>query len=226
MCPDCSPPSRLPAPRISRSFIATCMPAPDLGVLGDRRQPLVRGLGQRLLRRVQEVGVAALASAPDPAAQLVQLRQAEGVAALHDQGVGVRDVDPGLDDRRRHQDIESPLPEVHHRPSRARPRPSARGRPRSAPPGPARQLRGGLVDRLDPVVDVEDLALAQQLAPDRRRDLLLVVRRRRRSAPGAAPPAGSAIVDISRMPVTRHLQRARDRRRATSSARRLRSAAA
>ena len=28
MCPDCSPPSRLPAPRISRSFMATYMPAP------------------------------------------------------------------------------------------------------------------------------------------------------------------------------------------------------
>ena len=28
MCPDCSPPSRLPAPRISRSFIATAIPAP------------------------------------------------------------------------------------------------------------------------------------------------------------------------------------------------------
>ncbi|SCG06148.1 hypothetical protein GA0115255_121173 [Streptomyces sp. Ncost-T6T-2b] len=28
MWPDCSPPSRLPAPRISRSFIATYMPAP------------------------------------------------------------------------------------------------------------------------------------------------------------------------------------------------------
>ena len=29
MCPDCSPPSRFPAPRISRSFIATHMPAPS-----------------------------------------------------------------------------------------------------------------------------------------------------------------------------------------------------
>ena len=51
----------------------------QVGVLGDRGEPLVRGLGERLLRRVEEVGVAALAAPADPAAQLVQLGEAEGV---------------------------------------------------------------------------------------------------------------------------------------------------
>ena len=82
-----------------------------LGVLGDGGQPLVGGLGQRPLRRVQEVGVAALAAAADPAAQLVQLRAGRGVGAVDDQGVGVRDVQAGLDDGRRDQDVELPLPE-------------------------------------------------------------------------------------------------------------------
>ena len=91
-CPDCSPPSRLPAPRISRSFIAMCMPAPIPVCCGDGGQPLVRRLGQRLLRRVQEVGVAALPAAADPAAQLVQGGQPVGVGPVHDQRVGVRDV--------------------------------------------------------------------------------------------------------------------------------------
>ena len=36
----------------------------ELGVLGDRGQPVVGGLGQRLLRRIEEVGVAALAARP------------------------------------------------------------------------------------------------------------------------------------------------------------------
>ena len=49
MCPDCSPPSRLPAPRISRSFIATAMPAPSSVCCGDGGQPVVGGLGERLL---------------------------------------------------------------------------------------------------------------------------------------------------------------------------------
>jgi hypothetical protein len=51
------------------------------------------------------------------------------------------------------------------------------------------QPLGHAVDRLDPVVQEEDLPLAHQLAADRGADLLLVVRARRRSAPGAAPPA-------------------------------------
>src|SRR6267154_1628231 len=67
MCPDCSPPSRLPAPRISRSFIATNMPA--------------------------------LPAPADPAAQLVQLREPVRVGPVHDQRVGVRYVQAGLDDR-------------------------------------------------------------------------------------------------------------------------------
>ena len=37
------------------------------------------GLGQRVIRRVEEVGVAAFAATADPAAQLMQLREAQGV---------------------------------------------------------------------------------------------------------------------------------------------------
>ena len=62
--------------------------------------------------------------------------------------------------------------------------------------------RGGPLDRLDPVVDVEDLALAQQLAADRRRRPAC-----RRTAPtkvstGCRSSGGVWIVDISRMPVS------------------------
>ena len=77
----------------------------------------------------------------------------------------------------------------------------------------SREPGRGPLDRLDPVVHVEDLALAQQLAPDRGGDLLLVVGaderqdrvpllRRRRERRHLAD-AGD-----------RHLERARDRRRA------------
>ncbi len=61
--------------------------------------------------RVQEVGVAAFAAAAHPAAQLVQLRQAERVGALDDQRVGVGDVQAGLDDRRADQDVVLAVPE-------------------------------------------------------------------------------------------------------------------
>jgi hypothetical protein len=46
----------------------------------------------------EQVGVGLVVGAPDPAAQLVQLGQAEAVGAVDDDGVGGGDVDAGLDD--------------------------------------------------------------------------------------------------------------------------------
>jgi hypothetical protein len=52
--------------------------------------------------------------AADAAAQLVQLRQAELVGAVDDDGVGVRDVDAGFDDGRAQQHVEALPVEVEH----------------------------------------------------------------------------------------------------------------
>ena len=112
MCPACSAPSRLPAPRISRSFSATCMPLPSSLLTAMVVEPVVRGLGERLLLVVQEVRVRALAAAADAAAQLVQLREAVLVGAVDDDRVRVGDVEAGLDDRRRDEHVELALPEV------------------------------------------------------------------------------------------------------------------
>ena len=110
----------------------------QLGVLRDGGEPVVRGLGERVLRREQEVGVAALAAAADPAAQLVQLGEPERVAALDDQRVGVGDVQPVLDDRGADQHVVLAVPEPVDGASPAGPRSSARARPRPGPPAPAR----------------------------------------------------------------------------------------
>ena len=88
--------------------------AAEVGVLGQRREPLVGGLGERLLRRVEEVGVGPLAGSADAAAQLVELGEPEGVGALDDHRVGVGDVEAGLDDRGAHEHVEALLPEVDH----------------------------------------------------------------------------------------------------------------
>ena len=68
---DCSTPSTFPAPRISRSFIATAMPAPSSLFCAMVAKPVVGGFGQRNLRRIQEIGVSTLAAAADPSAQLM-----------------------------------------------------------------------------------------------------------------------------------------------------------
>ena len=169
------------------------------------------GLGERLLPRVEEVRVRAFAAAAHPAADLVQLGEAEQVGPLDDEGVGVRDVDAGLDDGRADQHVEVLLPEAdHHLLQRFLAHLAVRHRdPRLG--HQLAQPAGRLVDRLDPVVQEEDLAVAQQLAVDGRGDLLVVVAThvrqhrvpllRRGGDGGHLPDAGD-----------RHLQGPRDRR--------------
>ena len=147
----------------------------EVGMAGDSGQPVVRGLGERLLRGIQEVGVGAFTTSTHPTAELVELAQAEYVGPLHDEGVGVGDVQTGLDDRGADQDIEALLPEVDndllqlvlgHLPVGG-------GDPRLGheltDPG-GRLLDGGHL-----VVDQEHLALTEKLAPDGGGDLLFVI---------------------------------------------------
>ncbi len=86
----------------------------EFGVLRDRGQPVVGRLGERLLRRIKEVRVPALARPPDASAQLMQLREPEHVRPLDDQRVGIGDVQAGLDDRRADEDVVLLLPEADH----------------------------------------------------------------------------------------------------------------
>ncbi len=77
---------------------------------------LFRRRGQNAARRQGEVGIAADLGAADPAAKLIELGQAEHVGAVHDHGVGRRDVEAGLDDVGREQQIEAAVVEAgHHR---------------------------------------------------------------------------------------------------------------
>ena len=140
-----------------------------------RGQPVVRSLGQRLLGRVEEVGVAALAGASDPATKLVQLRQAHPVGAVDNQGVRGRHVDAGLHDGGADQHVDVAFPEVEHHLLQVAFRHLAmrgddgRLRHRLA------QLSGHLLDVLHPVVDEEDLPLTSQFTTDRGSHLSLVV---------------------------------------------------
>ncbi len=74
-------------------------PGSELGVVGQRRQALRRLGRQRRGAGIQQIRVRPLRRPPHAAPDLVELREAENVGALDDQRVGLRDVDPGLDDR-------------------------------------------------------------------------------------------------------------------------------
>ena len=134
-----------------------------------------RGLGQGLVARVEEVRVGAFAASPHAPAQLVELGQTEGVGTINDERVRVGDVQAGLDDGRAHEDIKLVVPEVlddglelvlvHLAVSGAHARLGDQL-------GDVGRDRG---DRVNPVVHVEDLTIAQELAADRGADLRIRV---------------------------------------------------
>ena len=114
MWPDCSSPSRLPAPRMSRSWLASWKPAPRLS---RSASTCSRFCAASVIDRVaghRQIGISAGLRPADAAAQLVELRQTEAVGAVDDQRVGGRDVEPALDDRRRQQHVIFAVVESAH----------------------------------------------------------------------------------------------------------------
>jgi hypothetical protein len=61
------------------------------------------------LGRDQQVGVRRAIGSSDPAAQLIQLRETVSIGAVDDDGVGVRDIETVLDNRRRQQHVVSAI---------------------------------------------------------------------------------------------------------------------
>ena len=141
-------------------------PRAQLGVLADGAQPLVGLLGQDLVGGEEQVGVGPLPGPAHPAPQLVELAQAEAVGPVDHQGVDGGHVDARLDDGRADQHVVGALPEVEDDLLQGAFVHLAVGHrhPGLGHQGP--QLGGHLLDGRHPVVDVEDLAFAQQLPPD------------------------------------------------------------
>ena len=162
--PDCCLPSRLPAPRISRSCAASRKPPPRSSSSCSTRSRFCASARDQVLAGDQEVGVGALVRAADAAAQLVELRQAEVVGAVDDDGVGARDVEPGLDDRRADQHVRPrACMKCEHRPSRASRSPICPCATAMRASGTSsRRRRAMRVDVLDPVVDEEHLPAARR----------------------------------------------------------------
>ena len=150
----------------------------------------------------QEVRVGAAVRAADPAAELVELGQAVAVGAVHDQGVGARDVEAVLDDGGGHEHVGPALHEgehgllelglrhlpVGHRHPRLghqalhQVRPGSRSTPRGcgrSRPGPSRSSSWRMAAA---ITSVENLTIAVWMA---RRSL-----------------GGVSITDMSRMPAS------------------------
>src|SRR5215204_4498031 len=72
----------------------------ELGRFLNRLEASLCLLGEYFGGFVQEIRVRAVGAAPDTAAELIELCQPEAVGVVDDDGVDVRDVDAGFDDRR------------------------------------------------------------------------------------------------------------------------------
>ena len=210
--PDCSSPSRLPAPRSSRSRIAIWKPEPSSVKSDSAASRCAASARQRGRGVVEHVGVGALAAAPDAPADLVELGEAEVVGALDDQRVGGGDVDPRLDDRGADQHVGVAAQERHHPRLELVLLELAVGDLEAHARAQAAQARGDLVDRLDAVVQVERLAAARALALERLAHQRLVVLADVGAHRAAALGRGLDHRDVAQAG-ERHLQRARDRRR-------------
>ena len=149
-------------------------PGPEFGELLDRLEPPLRRRGDHLQRVDDQVRVGPVLLPPDPAAELVQVGQPVGVRVVDEDGVRVRDVQPALDDRRRHQHVRLAVEEPDHRPLQLvavhLPVADHELRVRDDPP----HLVGDLVDVVDPVVDEVHLPAAAHLPVDRVADELVV----------------------------------------------------
>jgi hypothetical protein len=142
-------------------------PGAELGRVEDRLEALAGFVGEALAPPVEQVGVGAPARSAHPAAELVQLGEPERVGAVDDDRVRVRNVEPRLDDRGADQHVCRARGEGdHHLLERA----LAHLAVADCEPGAGEhlaQLLGLRLDRLDPVVDIEHLPAAIELAQDR-----------------------------------------------------------
>ena len=82
--------------------------AAKLAVFGNAAQPLVSRFGKYFAVPVQKISKGETASAPDAAAQLIELTQPQPVRVANDQSIGVGHIYAVFNNRRAYQNVEKP----------------------------------------------------------------------------------------------------------------------
>jgi len=181
----------------------------ELAVIGQHFQAFLAFRGGVEACVVEEISKGTLGAAPNPPAQLVKLCQAKGIGSVDDQGVGVGNIQAGLDDGGTEQDINLVMVEgMHHLGQLA----LVDLPMRDADPGFRHQLGKVVVHRRDglhAVVNVKNLAAAVQFPNDRLAYQFGVVRPHVRDHRQAFLRRGVDGGDIAHAG-ERHIQRPRD----------------
>jgi hypothetical protein len=182
-------------------------------VVGKCRETRARLRSELLRIGIEEIGVGEHVAPSDTAADLVELREPELVGALDDQGVRLGDVETRLDDRRRHEHVRIAGEELQHLVLELTLRHLTVADEEAEVRAHLLKLRDCIVDRLDAVVQIERLPVAGDLALERLLDEILVVLSDERADRAAALGRRLDHGDVAQTG-ERHVQRARDRRRA------------
>ncbi|TXT21979.1 MAG: Uncharacterized protein FD138_3859 [Planctomycetota bacterium] len=179
----------------------------------DRLQPLRRERSQRLALFQKQIAVRLVLVPADSPAKLMQVCESIILSVIDEDRVRVRDVDTAFDDRCADEDVELAVHELDHDlfefvPLHL-PVPDPDASFRHDPLNPV----GHRLDVVDAIVNEEDLAIAIEFPHDRLPNQIAVepadARRHRHAINGCR----RQIADVSN-PQQRHVQRARDRRRA------------
>ena len=88
----------------------------ELSVLAHRGEALTGNLEEPSVAVEQEVSVGLMFEAPDPATELVKLREAEAVGPFDDDRVAVWNIETALDNRRADEDLVAARDELGHHP--------------------------------------------------------------------------------------------------------------
>jgi len=139
----------------------------EIGGGFNRLKPLPGIFGHYFRWRRHQIGIGLMVRATDPAAQLMQLGQAELVGAINDNGVGRRNINTGFNNGGTNQHVETAVIKIRHHRFQVALAHLAVG---NADPGIRHQLAnaiGGAGHGVDIVVQVIDLTAAQQLAQNR-----------------------------------------------------------
>jgi len=113
-----------------------------------------------------EIGIRLPGRTPHPAAQLIELAQAEHVGIVHDQGIGPRKIQAGFDDGRAHQNVGLAVPKAVHGLFQGGLGHLAVGHGHLGLGGEFLHEPGHILQALHPVVDPEYLSLAVELTSE------------------------------------------------------------
>ena len=141
----------------------------------DGLQAFLRLLPQKLIPLIHQKCIRSPVRASHAAAQLIELGQSHPVRVVNDHGVGIRNVQPGLDDSRGYQHIDLSVYKVKHDFFQLPLLHLSMGVDHYCIFGQLLNVGRNFIDSLHSVIDIVHLAVSGQLACDRLTNHLIVV---------------------------------------------------